>query len=241
MKLCVLTGGSQGLGKEILLLLEKEGWVVYEVSRTGTSKNHITFDLNDVAHIDGLLETLTHKIKNKSIEEMLFINNAAQVGPIRRASLVEKEELLRSLNVNIMASLVLIHGFVRTFRSAAIHKTILNISTGAAKKGYAGWSLYCAGKAAVDNYINALYEEEQNEPLPYRVVNVNPFVMDTAMQDCVRAADIADFPQQPRFVQFKEDHVLLPPRTVAEAIMVLIKDNQRPGPAFDVKAYLEQR
>lgn len=235
MKVAIITGGSQGLGKEILNLLEQDQWTVFDISRTGQSAHHLTYDLNDVTHLGDLWKTLSGQIAQIEIEEIVLISNAGLLAPIRRMGNHTAPEILSSAHINVVAPLIIIHAFIQSFRNLDTPKAILNISSGAAHKGYAGWSLYCAGKAALDNCLNALYEEEKSEPHPFRVVNVNPAVMDTAMQEQIRHANEQEFPQKPRFVKLKADQQLLPALTVAKAIQVLIYEPHRTDLQFDVR------
>ena len=46
----LITGGSSGIGKAVAVELEKKGYIVYEISRHGSSKeniNHITADVTN--------------------------------------------------------------------------------------------------------------------------------------------------------------------------------------------------
>jgi len=238
MKIAILTGGSKGLGKELLTLLETAGWLVHEVSRSGDSAAHISCDLSDVEQTRDMIHFLLDPISTEPVDEIILINNAAVLLPIVRFSNIHEEEVLRSVHTNVVAPLLIVREFMQQFRDRLIPKTIVHISSGAARKGYAGWSLYCAGKAAIENALNAIYEEEKFEAAPFRVVNVNPFVMDTEMQDAIRNSDAREFPARERYVQFKNEGVLLSARTVAEAILVLVEDYQRKELYFDVKASL---
>jgi benzil reductase ((S)-benzoin forming) len=115
----------------------------------------------------------------------------------------------------------------------------VNVSSGAAGKGYAGWNLYCAGKAAVENYLSAVHEEEKTEAHPYRVFSVNPHIMDTGMQRLIRESEESEFPQKSRFVKFKEHGQLLPAKTVAATIMELVGNRGFADFKFDVKSHLD--
>jgi len=213
--------------------------VVYEISRSGQSRNHLTYDLADLSQIDSLIETLGVRIKSKSVDEILFVNNAAQLGPIKRSARINQSDILQSVNTNITTPLLLIQGFVRFLRDAPIPKTIIHIGSGAAKKGYAGWTLYCAGKAALDNYLAALYEEEKDEPLPFRVLNVNPSVMDTSMQSQIRQTPATEFPSLERFTKLHEEGHLLSPEQVATAIISQLNKSNNHDLHFDVRSYLD--
>lgn len=241
MKLAIITGGSQGLGLELVQLLEQENWTVLEISRSGKSRHHIACDLGSDADVDNLLADMHARLNNYQPSELLFVNNAGVLAPIYSLSQYSTQEITYSLAVNVQSPLQLLALVMNTYRSTAIPKTVLNISSGAALKGYAGWSLYCAGKAALHNACLALREEESHQAQPFRIVNVNPFVMDTAMQAQIRAADIEAFPSRPRFEKFHADNVLLTPLQVARAIMTLVQDHGYTEAGFDAKAWVDHR
>jgi NAD(P)-dependent dehydrogenase (short-subunit alcohol dehydrogenase family) len=240
MKICILTGGSKGLGKELLTALEIEGWLVYEISRSGSSTNSINCDLGKIPDVNLVIHELRDKLKKIIISEALLICNAGQLNPILRVSYLTQDELCHSVNLNILSHTIIINWFTKQFRIAEIKKTIINISSGAATKGYAGWSLYCMGKAAIENYTHAIYEEEKTEENPFRVFSVNPCVMDTQMQEDIRNSEDSQFPQKARFVKFKTESQLLSPKIVANSILDLIDDADSFDFKFDVKTYLDQ-
>lgn len=240
MKLAIVTGGSQGLGRELVQLLEQNDWTVIEISRSGNSNHHISCDLGNAADVDQLLRKLQAQFNAYQPAELLFVNNAGVLAPIHSLPDYSAHEISYSLAINVQAPLQLLALVMNTYRHAAIAKTILNISSGAALKGYAGWSLYCAGKAALHNACLALREEEQQKAHPFRIVNVNPFVMDTTMQAQIRAADLQAFPSRPRFEKFFAEQVLLAPVQVAQAIMALARDHGYTEANFDAKAWVDK-
>jgi len=54
------------------------------------------------------------------------------------------------LEVNVLGVLFGTQAFVHHLRRRGGEGVLVNISSGAARKPHAGWSLYCAAKAAVD-------------------------------------------------------------------------------------------
>lgn len=239
MKFCILTGGSKGLGKELLAKLDRDGWVVYELSRSGNSVNNIHCDLGDLESVNATIQTLSDRIAGENISEAILICNASQLGPIKRVKNLSKREIEQSISVNITSQVEILNAFISKFRHAKIKKSIFNISSGAASKGYAGWSLYCMGKAAVENYLHAIYEEEKSESDPFRVVSINPFVMDTQMQRQIRDSDESEFPAKARFIKLNEDNLLIAPDVVASAIIDLVSAADFKEFKFGIKEYLE--
>jgi NAD(P)-dependent dehydrogenase (short-subunit alcohol dehydrogenase family) len=115
-----------------------------------------------------------------------------------------------------------------------------NISSGAALYGYGGWTLYCAAKAGLENFIRALATEQKMEAHPFIAVNINPGVMDTEMQALIRATSAADFPDVGRFVHRKEQGELALPDGVAAAIMRIVESAAlESGARYNSADYME--
>ncbi|CAK0890566.1 unnamed protein product, partial [Prorocentrum cordatum] len=94
----------------------------------------------------------------------LWINNSRGGGarPHRvPARLGEPAQLEEHLAVNVVGVLNGTRSFVRHVRSREGGGVLLNISSGAARSGYAGWGPYCAGKAAVDRLSECAQLEEE--------------------------------------------------------------------------------
>lgn len=92
---------------------------------------------------------------------------------------------------------------------------VINISSGAGRKPYPGWGIYCASKAALDRYSEVLQVEA-----PFaQVVSMAPGVLDTAMQVDIRQSSAKDFPNVQRFIDLHAEQELSPPREVAQEIL----------------------
>ncbi|MEK7328789.1 MAG: SDR family NAD(P)-dependent oxidoreductase [Chloroflexota bacterium] len=80
---------------------------------------------------------------------------------------------------------------------------LINVSSGAAWRGFAGWGAYCAGKAALDRLTEVLQLEESGRGL--RAYAVAPGVVDTAMQELIRGQSPEVFPDVEVFRRMKRE------------------------------------
>jgi NAD(P)-dependent dehydrogenase (short-subunit alcohol dehydrogenase family) len=99
-------------------------------------------------------------------------------------------------------------------------------------KAYAGWSLYCASKAAMEQFVRAVALEQSVQPNPILAVSINPGVMDTAMQAAVRGSAIDDFPSLERFVRLHAEGRLGRPRDIARRIAAIVASRPEPGGVY---------
>ena len=109
--------------------------------------------------------------------------------------------------------------FARHVRTRPGGGVLVNISSGAATTVYAGWAVYCASKAAVDQLTAVVAEEEKDEGL--RAYSLAPGLIDTDMQAKVRAASAQSFPAVEKFVEAKRNGTFNTPSWVADAILEL--------------------
>ena len=103
------------------------------------------------------------------------------------------------LEVNVLGVLHGSQAFVRHLHQRGGEGVLVNVSSGAAQKPYAGWSLYCAAKAAVERMTECIALEEAAQGL--RAHALAPGVIDTDMQRLIRATPAERFPEVDRFVE----------------------------------------
>jgi benzil reductase ((S)-benzoin forming) len=240
MKTIIITGGSKGLGYEIAEVFIKDGWKVVELSRTGTSKYTINIDLANIDKVHIKAEEIFCETILGNPEEVVLVNNACTIVPITKVSAISKDDILNSINVNITAAAIIISQYIKAFRNTRIQKSIVNISSGAAKKGYPGWSLYCIGKAAIENLINSIFEEEKYENEPFRVFNFDPYIMNTDMQKVIRESSIDKFPIVDRYVNYSSEGKLIQPNRIARILSKIINDMEQINNRYDAKEYLDK-
>lgn len=228
MKFALITGGSRGLGNALAAQLSEANWKVRELSRSGEGEQHISCDLSKPETLGSSLSNLLRGIHGESPTELLFIHNAARLGPIKLFDTLSDREIQEGVAINLISPLELMLLFIRIFRDLQVPKTLVNISSGAARKGHAGWSQYCLAKAGMENFMNTLFLEEQNRSSSFRAFSYDPGIMDTEMQNEIRHSSERDFPELEKFQDYKKSGQLTDPRRVAEHLISLIGDEHLP-------------
>jgi benzil reductase ((S)-benzoin forming) len=219
----VVTGHSRGLGAAIAAELLARGTRVLGLARHenpelaqrhGTALTQLTLDLADLPAVTRWLESDALAQFLRGCDQALLINNAGLLEPLAPLEKQEASDVVRAISVNVGAVLALSAAFVAATAQVA-DRRILHISSGAARKAYPGWSVYCASKAALDHHARAVALDRTAR---LRISAVAPGVIDTYMQDLIRASDEQDVPDQPRFTEMWREGKLQRPNDVARAI-----------------------
>lgn len=224
-KVVVITGASRGLGAGMADAMAARGVRLGLCARGPSALN----DGPDVvtACLDvrepGDLETFTARVSERLGRIDLWINNAAVLDPIVFQRDLTPEALSQHLAINVLGVL----NGTRAYLSHLAGRddpagVLLNISSGAAVRGYPAWSAYCASKAAVDRLSECLQLEEAASGL--RVHAVAPGVIDTDMQRTIRSLTEEQFPLVEKFKQMKRDEAFNTPAYVAEHLLRIAFD-----------------
>lgn len=222
-KVVVVTGARRGLGAGISKLALEYGAKVATCSTkpTGLGEGpHRLEQCFDVAD-SGRMKSFAEEVAERFGQVDLWVNNAGVLGPVGPMRDASSEEFGRALQVNIMG---VVHGsqaYAKHCRVFGKQGVLLNVSSGAGRKPYTGWSAYCSTKAAVDMCSRVLAVEEGPG---LRVHAVAPGVVDSDMQAVVRQASVEDFPQVDKFHKLHEDKQLSTPEYAGGQLLRLAFD-----------------
>ncbi len=184
----IITGASEGLGKEFALCFSRRGFsigliarrkellteVMQECLRTGAKNVYIeTADVTDSAAFRAVLSKLDTQLNGTGI----FIANAGVTG---RSKIKQDnyEQALWTLKVNLLAAIDGIE-WIKERMVARGEGIIVGISSVAAARGIPESGTYAASKAALTNYLEGLNAELSS--LGVSVVNVSPGFILTSM------------------------------------------------------------
>lgn len=144
----VITGGSGGIGSEVIKLLEKEEALCTSISRNAsdfstdlTSPEHVEAVFEKIGPIDGLINCVglfkVKELKNLSsqeIKELIAVNLTSLIYCCKWAKVIEEGH-------------------------------IVNISSSSYSKGRKDYPIYSSAKAAVVNFTQALAEEYKTKKI----------------------------------------------------------------------------
>lgn len=204
-KVAVITGASRGIGAGLAEDFAARGMRLGLCSRAaaalpeGANVVAEQLDVRDAAALDRFAARVVERLGPID----LWINNAGVLEPIAPLRDCDPAELARHLEINATGVALGSRVYLRHRRATGGGGILINISSGAGRRGYQGWSAYCAGKAAVDRLTECVALEEASIGL--RAHAVAPGIIDTAMQAQIRASTPEQFPEVARFQKLKAD------------------------------------
>lgn len=179
MHLSIVTGASKGLGAAMAEGLLQKGHIVHAVSRTKSDISHDRLiqheaDLAQLAETEKWFRQFSDSVQAHDFASITLINNAGMVTPIKRAGEAEPEELRLHYDLNLLAPVMLSQLFTKWLKPYKGKKSIVNISSGAAKNPYKGWSAYCSSKAGLDMFTKTFGFEQEDESDPVKMISFSP-------------------------------------------------------------------
>lgn len=234
----IVTGHSRGLGEAVTAELLQRGIAVLGLSRKETAApasgtlRQVAIDLSDPGALASLAGSQVLSSFLAGASRVLLVNNAGVIEPIGPVGSQGGEAIARAVSLNVAAPLALAD-LVVARADASSEKRILHISSGAGRSTYAGWSIYCATKAALDHHARAT----KDDAVPGLLISsLAPGIIDTDMQAEIRGSSAERFPSVERFKSFKAEGMLAEPAAVATRLVdFLLSDTFGSVPVRDLR------
>jgi NAD(P)-dependent dehydrogenase (short-subunit alcohol dehydrogenase family) len=236
----IVTGHARGIGSAIAEQLLQRDLAVLGLSRSAHPTlaarfigrlSETALDLSDTAAVATWLAGDALRAFAADARCLLLFNNAGTVEPIGPLATQDVAAVARAVSLNVAAPMMLASALAALDTDA--ERRIVHLSSGAARNAYAGWSVYCATKAALDHHARAVALDANRE---LRISSVAPGVVDTGMQATIRATSAERFPQRERFEQLKQNHQLTSPQAAAEKLVeYVLSDAFGSQPTMDVR------
>lgn len=186
LKKAVVTGGGQGMGRAIALLLAEQGITVVLVGQTASKVERVAEEIKakggnaeayplDVTD-DAGVATFAEWLRDEPVD--ILVNNAGDwlVEPFESTS---NEQLDHILDVNLRAPYVLSRSVLRNLRKSE-NASIINIGSIVTVESHPGVSAYTAAKVGLRALTNALAAELRPDHI--RVVMLSPGPANTPMR-----------------------------------------------------------
>lgn len=241
MNILIITGGSNGIGKAIAQKYTSENFTVFSISRSkalDVNYQQITADLSNTTEAVKAIQTVFLKVERKKNTSITLLNNAGSLGEMNTVGNLDSEKIQQTIQLNTTTPLVLSNEFIKFTKQLNCKKQIINISSGAAMNPYAGWSIYCTSKAALDMTTKTIATEQSELKNGVKCVAIYPGVVDTNMQTTIRKTSESEFKNVQRFIELKENNELYTPDFVADKIFQIdISNTLENGNIIDIRKF----
>lgn len=237
----ILTGHTRGLGAALAEQLLSRDIAVLALSRARNPAlaaryaerlDEVVLDLADHQSVATWLNSDALQHFCAGAELVLLINNAGTVQPIGPTGTQDASTIANAVTLNVATPLMLANAFVAATGQAR-ERRIVHVSSGAAHNAYAGWSIYGATKAALDQHTRATALDNVRG---LRICSISPGVLDTDMQVEIRSSGAERFPSHTKFEDLKRNGQLgSPERVAAQMIDHLLSDAFGATPVMDIR------
>jgi NAD(P)-dependent dehydrogenase (short-subunit alcohol dehydrogenase family) len=241
-QVAIVTGGGRGFGRAIAQTLAGLGASVVIASRNAPELDEVangikkqggralaqTADVSDERQVQELVLAAERWVGPPTI----LVNNAGVLDPVGPLVETSGASWLRNIAINVGGTYLVTRAVLPGMLDRD-HGRIVNISSGAADRASAGWSAYCAAKAAVDQLTRVLALEMEGSGVT--VCAFHPGYMDTAMQERIRMATPADFPRVEEYREAYRQGRTKDPHDPARLVAYLcLPDTKRNGAILEV-------
>ncbi|HEX3425206.1 MAG TPA: SDR family NAD(P)-dependent oxidoreductase [Acidimicrobiales bacterium] len=242
-----VSGASSGIGRALVEAVPWPSARVIGISRrppepvleTAAAFEHLALDLADPGAWDELGHSFEQELKGFSGERVVFVHAAGTIDPVGFTAEVDEGAYRDSVLLDSASPQVLGQRFVTAAAelrsvSPTVRCDMVNLTSGAARSVYPGWSFYGAAKAAVDQWTRNVGAEQALRG-GVSVLAVAPGTVDTAMQERIRATDEGDFPARQKFVDLFQSGRLTSPAEVAAKMWRLLDSGLDNGSVVDLR------
>lgn len=188
-KVVIVTGAGSGLGKETALAFAKEGANVIICGRRFAKLEAVERLISNTSH--GTILPIRADVSVESDVKMLVQAAYAKFGRIdlliNNAAVFEQYDVADTsldsweyqMDNNVMSAFLMMRDCLPIMRKQRSGK-IINITSGLAREGAAGFGAYCASKAALEALTYSVEDEEHKHGIAAYVFN--PGFMKTELQ-----------------------------------------------------------
>jgi NAD(P)-dependent dehydrogenase (short-subunit alcohol dehydrogenase family) len=179
-KIAVITGGNSGIGLATAQRFVQEGAFVFitgrrqdeldkAVKQIGKNVTGVQGDVSNLADLDRLYDTVKQQ---KGRIDVLFAN--AGLWELTPLEAITEEHFDKIFNINVKGLLFTVQKALPLFQDGG---SIILTGAGSASKGFAGFSVYSASKAAIRSFARSWTVDLKNRKI--RVNTISPGPIDT--------------------------------------------------------------
>lgn len=204
MKHAVITGASQGLGREMALYFAERGWVVSGCGRSDKRVAGLAGELGsghsvDVVDVrdDAQVSAWAREVVASKGAPGLLINNAAvmaRLAPVWELSAAEISEVMA---INVEGTIHVIRHFLPAMIELGAG-VVVNFSSGWGRSTSPEVAAYCTSKWAIEGLTSALAQEL---PRGLAAVALNPGIIATEMLRACWGGSAESYPSAKEWIR----------------------------------------
>jgi len=207
-QVAIVTGGGRGFGRAIAETLAGLGASVIIASRNAPELDEVasgikkkggralaqTADVSDERQVQELVLAAERWVGPATI----LVNNAGVLDPVGPLAETSGASWLRNIAINVGGTYLVTRAALPGMLDRDYGR-VVNISSGAADRASAGWSAYCAAKAAVDQLTRVLALEMEGSGVTVCAFHPGH---DTPTSDLARSSSTDALTQPARIVAY---------------------------------------
>lgn len=187
-KVALVTGGSRGIGRAIAEAYARAGAKVFICGRNADHLGRTIEQVRGVGVIEGVagdvgdpldVERIVQATINRFGAVHVLVDNASILGPREPLSHYPVADWSEVLRINLTGIFLMVRAVLPIMLEQRMG-SIINLSSGVAKKGRARWGAYAVSKAGVEALTQVLADEVSASGI--RVNTVNPAPTRTEMR-----------------------------------------------------------
>ncbi len=169
MKICIITGGSSGLGFDMAEQFANKGYKVIVLDILENNEEYVDYiktDLSDPSSVEKAYNT----IKERYGKAHVLINNGAVAMFVKNISDVSLEEYDKVLNTNLRGAFLCAKQFIELNRGESYGR-IINISSTRWHQNMEDWELYGMSKGGIVSLTNSLCVSLRGTPITVNAIS----------------------------------------------------------------------
>lgn len=229
-QVAVVTGAGRGIGRATALILARAGAAVVASARTASEIEEtvsiirqrggralaIPADICDWNAMLRLRETVKQALGSVDVivSNAAVFNSAGEAGDLWTAN---PDGWAQSVGINLVGQFHTVRAFLPDMveRNQGV---VIFVSSAAAVIPVPGWSSYCSAKAGLNHLASVLAAEVNQKNLAIRVHCAYPSIVQTDMQERLRALSPEQFAWVEQFRQYHNKGILRSPEEPATLI-----------------------
>ncbi|MES3037671.1 MAG: SDR family NAD(P)-dependent oxidoreductase [Bdellovibrionota bacterium] len=224
--LVVITGGTSGIGLELVRTYYRAGYKVVTLGRSTEKLENLRKEFPDESRLithqvdvtnGAQLTEFVDNVFEKLGTPKIWINNHGIPGPFGKISNATSEQIRSTIDTNLTSNMLLASIVLSKTEEREEKITLINVSSGSAKGGVPGTSAYATSKSALNTFVATI----QTEYPQNHIFSFNPGHVDTNMQAQIRSQDTKAFPLAVKMAELHTNGNLVNPKDSAREILYL--------------------